>query len=52
MNAPKVLPEVACPQCRHRGRWLESPSGPFCSERCRLVDLGQWFGEDDIDTQV
>jgi endogenous inhibitor of DNA gyrase (YacG/DUF329 family) len=46
MNAPKVLPEVACPQCRHRGRWLESPSGPFCSERCRLVDLGQWFGEE------
>lgn len=20
--------------------------GPFCSERCRLIDLGQWLGEE------
>jgi endogenous inhibitor of DNA gyrase (YacG/DUF329 family) len=19
---------------------------PFCSERCRLIDLGKWLGED------
>lgn len=22
----------------------ENPSHPFCSERCRLVDLGRWLG--------
>ena len=34
---------VACPQCRKRGPWLETKWKPFCSERCRLVDLGHWF---------
>jgi endogenous inhibitor of DNA gyrase (YacG/DUF329 family) len=23
----------------------EWPHYPFCSERCRLVDLGRWLGE-------
>ena len=23
-----------------------NPSWPFCSERCRLLDLGRWLGED------
>jgi endogenous inhibitor of DNA gyrase (YacG/DUF329 family) len=23
----------------------ESVYRPFCSERCRLIDLGAWFGE-------
>ena len=23
----------------------ENPAYPFCSERCRLVDLGGWLGE-------
>jgi endogenous inhibitor of DNA gyrase (YacG/DUF329 family) len=34
---------VACPKCRKRGPWLEGPDKPFCSERCRLLDLGNWF---------
>lgn len=24
----------------------ENPDFPFCSRRCRLVDLGAWFGEE------
>jgi endogenous inhibitor of DNA gyrase (YacG/DUF329 family) len=24
----------------------EWPQFPFCSERCRLIDLGRWLGED------
>ncbi len=35
--------EVKCPQC---GRFAlyspENPYRPFCSERCRLIDLGEW----------
>ena len=33
---------VACPVCRRPVRWEDPPRGPFCSERCRLVDLGAW----------
>ncbi|QDT05787.1 DNA gyrase inhibitor YacG [Rubripirellula lacrimiformis] len=24
----------------------ESPTPPFCSERCQLIDLGRWLDED------
>jgi len=46
MNARQSLPEVPCPRCRRRGDWLALPSGPFCSKRCRLLDLGQWLDEE------
>jgi len=25
--------------------WAETEFRPFCSERCRLIDLGQWLDE-------
>ncbi|WP_302138662.1 DNA gyrase inhibitor YacG [Halomonas alkalicola] len=35
--------EVACPQCRKTVVWSEKNAyRPFCSERCRLLDLGAW----------
>lgn len=35
--------EVACPQCQKKVEWREeNPYRPFCSERCRLIDLGAW----------
>ena len=35
---------VSCPHCRHAVPWgPESPYRPFCSERCRLLDLGEWL---------
>lgn len=42
MSAPL---QVRCPTCRRTGPWFEGPYGPFCSERCKLVDLGRWLGE-------
>ncbi|MBI2989031.1 MAG: DNA gyrase inhibitor YacG [Deltaproteobacteria bacterium] len=33
---------VRCPICRAEISWEENPHRPFCSERCRLVDLGGW----------
>lgn len=37
---------VKCPTCHRPVQWApESVYRPFCSERCRLVDLGAWFGE-------
>ena len=36
----------ACPICKKPIRPREeNPAVPFCSERCRLVDLGNWLGE-------
>lgn len=38
--------QIKCPQC---GRLIfydiQSPFRPFCSERCRLIDLGAWAEE-------
>ena len=38
----KPLPIVKCPTCKREGDWLAGPYGPFCSHRCKLIDLGQW----------
>ncbi len=30
----------------HVQRLADWPSFPFCSPRCRTIDLGRWLGED------
>ena len=37
---------VACPTCGAPAAFAPSnPSRPFCSERCKLIDLGAWASE-------
>jgi len=37
---------VPCPTCQRPVEWSQaSPYRPFCSERCKLIDLGDWFSE-------
>lgn len=37
---------VACPQCGASVEWRpESRYRPFCSERCKLIDIGAWASE-------
>jgi endogenous inhibitor of DNA gyrase (YacG/DUF329 family) len=37
---------VKCPTCGRSIEWSEqSPFRPFCSERCRVIDLGAWLTE-------
>lgn len=38
---------VNCPVCQKPVEWSaeKSPFRPFCSERCRLIDLGDWASE-------
>lgn len=36
---------IRCPQCKELTTWKENPWRPFCSERCKLIDLGQWATE-------
>jgi endogenous inhibitor of DNA gyrase (YacG/DUF329 family) len=34
--------ERHCPLCHKTIEWGGNPFRPFCSERCRLTDLGNW----------
>ena len=36
---------IHCSICGKEFRAEDSPALPFCSERCRLVDLGRWLDE-------
>jgi len=37
---------VPCPTCKRPVEWVpESIYRPFCSDRCRLIDLGAWLTE-------
>ena len=41
------LRKINCPQCNKPTIYsTENSFRPFCSERCRLIDLGQWANED------
>lgn len=37
-----------CPTCRRRGEWLGGAYAPFCSERCKLIDLGKWLNGEHV----
>jgi endogenous inhibitor of DNA gyrase (YacG/DUF329 family) len=34
-----------CPICHESVPWEGNRFRPFCSERCRLIDLGAWVSE-------
>jgi endogenous inhibitor of DNA gyrase (YacG/DUF329 family) len=40
--------KVRCPICHSpmAGDSAEWPDFPFCSPRCKLIDLGRWLGEE------
>ncbi|MDY0398097.1 MAG: DNA gyrase inhibitor YacG [Desulfuromonas thiophila] len=38
--------KVRCPICGTSCLWQDNPWRPFCSERCRLLDLGNWAAGD------
>jgi len=43
------MPTVSCPTCQRLVEWSEaSPYRPFCSERCKLIDLGAWLAEKHV----
>ena len=43
----KKIPTVNCPICGSAVPWVpESRYRPFCSERCRKIDLGAWANEE------
>ena len=36
---------MKCPICKKVEVALGGPDFPFCSERCRIIDLGNWASE-------
>jgi endogenous inhibitor of DNA gyrase (YacG/DUF329 family) len=34
-----------CPVCDSKVNLATTPTVPFCSDRCRLIDLGRWLDE-------
>jgi uncharacterized protein len=36
---------VKCPACHRETEWKNNPHRPFCSDRCKLIDLGAWAEE-------
>ncbi len=40
---PRTFP---CPRCGETATWEDNPARPFCSDRCKLIDLGAWANED------
>jgi uncharacterized protein len=43
------MPSLDCPICRRCVSYESSdevPFRPFCSRRCKLVDLGRWLNEE------
>ncbi|UCG77464.1 MAG: DNA gyrase inhibitor YacG [Nitrospirota bacterium] len=47
-----------CPICSRSSKWEGNKWRPFCSERCKMIDLGEWASEgysieagDDDDTE-
>jgi len=41
-----MVMRLRCPTCKREIDWSDAyPYRPFCSERCRLIDLGAWLGE-------
>jgi endogenous inhibitor of DNA gyrase (YacG/DUF329 family) len=37
---------VKCPICEKATTWKDNPYRPFCSERCKIIDLARWASED------
>jgi endogenous inhibitor of DNA gyrase (YacG/DUF329 family) len=40
-----TLKNIKCPTCHKLTSWDGNPFRPFCSERCKMLDLGAWAGE-------
>ena len=36
------MPIVKCPTCHRETEYTGNEFRPFCSERCKLIDFGEW----------
>ncbi len=41
-----------CPRCGEMSQWEDNAFRPFCSERCKLIDLGAWANDGRVKLEV
>lgn len=41
-----MISQLTCPVCRKKIKLENSSAMPFCSQRCRNIDLGRWLDEE------
>ena len=39
------MSQIICPVCEQKFDPEHSPAMPFCSDRCRQIDLGRWMDQ-------
>ena len=49
--------KIKCPKCKKVFKYYDSEFRPFCTEKCKMIDLGKWMSEEysissPIDTDV
>jgi uncharacterized protein len=40
-----AIKSIKCPQCHKEASLVDNPFRPFCSKRCKMIDLGTWASE-------
>lgn len=40
------MARIFCPTCREEFDTEKTAYMPFCSQRCKLIDLGRWLNEE------
>ncbi|MDR3492021.1 MAG: DNA gyrase inhibitor YacG [Gammaproteobacteria bacterium] len=41
--------DIRCPTCNKENTWkADNAYRPFCSARCKLIDLGEWADENHV----
>ena len=46
MTSNPQAKQVACPTCKKLVAYdINNPFRPFCSQRCKMIDLGDWANE-------
>jgi endogenous inhibitor of DNA gyrase (YacG/DUF329 family) len=43
----KKAVKLRCPICKKEVK-ITDPDSPFCSDRCRTIDLGKWISGDYV----
>lgn len=41
----KKILKVKCPRCHKEFSYYDSEHRPFCTDRCKMIDMGQWLNE-------
>ncbi len=44
-NEKKKVLKIKCAHCKTQFNYYDSEFRPFCTERCKMIDMGHWLNE-------